>query len=119
MNELEKAKTYLQPCLKYSGKPLKDQLAKLNEEVAEVKQALSDFKGLQTNAAREHLAMEIVDVIITSISFLYMLGYLSLTQRLAVYAKTYLKNAKRGYYNRETPISTKAFWDIGGSKDNG
>lgn len=117
MDELEKAKTYLQPCLKYSCKPLKDQLAKLEEEVREVKFALKDFKGLQTNAAREHLAIEIVDVIITSISFLYMLGYLSLEQRLDVYRLAFLKNARHGYYNRETPVSVKAFWDIGGGKD--
>lgn len=101
MDELEKAKTYLQPCFKYSGKPLKDQLAKLEEEVGEVKKALKDFKGLQTNAAREHLAIEIVDVIITSISFLYMLGYLTLEQRLNVYKLAFLKNVHRGYYKRE------------------
>ena len=46
-----------------------------------------------------------------------MLGYLSLEQRLDVYGLAFLKNANRGYYKRETPVSVKAFWDIGGSKE--
>ena len=117
MNELERVKNCLQPCVKYSGRPLKEQLAKLEEEVGEVKKALRDFKLAQTNATKQALAIEIVDVIITSISFLYMLGYLSLTERLKVYELAFLKNVKRGYYKRESPVSVKAFWDIGGSKD--
>lgn len=117
MDELEKAKKCLQPCLKYSGKPLKEQLAKLEEEVGEVKKALKDFKLAQDNATRQALAIEIVDVIITSITFLYMLGYLSLEQRLNVYELVFLKNVHRGYYKRESPVKVKAFWDIGGSKE--
>ena len=42
MDELEKAKKCLQPCLKYSGKPLKEQLAKLEEEVGEASIGLLD-----------------------------------------------------------------------------
>lgn len=117
MNELERVKTCLQPCIKYSGKPLKEQLAKLEEEVSEVKQALKQFKFAQDNVTKQALAIEIVDVIITSISFLYMLGYLSLTERLKVYELAFLKNVQRGYYKRDTPVKVKAFWDIGGSNE--
>lgn len=101
INDLKKAERYLQPCIKYSGEPLYKQVKKLEEEVAEVKQALSDFKFYQDNYHKQTLAVEIVDVIITGISFLYMLGYLSLKQRLPLYQIAFLKNYKRGYYNRD------------------
>lgn len=101
MDNNEKLKMCLQPCVKFSCRPLKDQMAKLEEEVSEVKRALKDFKALNDFQSREALAVEIVDVIISSISFLYMLGYLSLEQRLRVYHLTFLKNLKRGYYKRD------------------
>lgn len=84
-------KSDLKPATKFMSNPVKEQLKKIKEELAEVMQAYQ-------NESKERIAEELVDVQQACETALAMLG-LSEEERNKMRKKVLLKNASRGYYN--------------------
>jgi phosphoribosyl-ATP pyrophosphohydrolase len=81
----------LKPATKFMSNPVKEQLQKIKEELAEVMLAYQ-------NESKERIAEELVDVQQACETALAMLG-LSEDERSKMRKKVLLKNASRGYYN--------------------
>lgn len=86
-------KSDLKPATKFMSNPVKEQLQKIKEELAEVMLAYQ-------NESKERIAEELVDVQQACETALAMLG-LSEDERSKMRKKVLLKNASRGYYNGE------------------
>jgi phosphoribosyl-ATP pyrophosphohydrolase len=84
-------KSDLKPATKFMSNPVKEQLQKIKEELAEVMHAYQ-------NESKERIAEELVDVQQACETALAMLG-LSEDERSKMRKKVLLKNASRGYYN--------------------
>jgi phosphoribosyl-ATP pyrophosphohydrolase len=84
-------KSDLKPATKFMSSPVKEQLQKIKEELAEVMLAYQ-------NESKERIAEELVDVQQACETALAMLG-LSEDERSKMRKKVLLKNASRGYYN--------------------
>ena len=80
----------LKPATKFMNCPVKEQLHKIKEELAEVMRAYQ-------NESKERIAEELVDVQQACETALAMLG-LSEDERSKMRKKVLLKNASRGYY---------------------
>ncbi len=83
-------KSDLKPATKFMSNPVKEQLQKIKEELAEVMLAYQ-------NESKERIAEELVDVQQACETALAMLG-LSEDERSKMRKKVLLKNASRGYY---------------------
>jgi phosphoribosyl-ATP pyrophosphohydrolase len=83
-------KSDLKPATKFMSSPVKEQLQKIKEELAEVMLAYQ-------NESKERIAEELVDVQQACETALAMLG-LSEDERSKMRKKVLLKNASRGYY---------------------
>ena len=86
-------KSDLKPATKFMSNPVKEQLQKIKEELAEVMLAYQ-------NESKERIAEELVDVQQACETALAMLG-LGEEERNKMRKKVLLKNASRGYYNGE------------------
>lgn len=91
---------HLQPCRKFKNVGTQAQIDKLYEEFNEVVDAEIDLRVKITPENREHLAMEIADVMVVCTTMLDQLGY-EPDDRERIYDKVYQKNKARGYYNDE------------------
>ncbi len=89
---------HLQPCQKFKNVGTQAQIDKLYEEFNEVVDAEIDLRIKITPENREHLAMEIADVMVCCTTMLDQLG-LEPDDRERIYDKVYQKNKARGYYN--------------------
>lgn len=92
--------TEIKPCWAFVNATPEEQTAKIMEEVSEVYEALKEYnRHPDSTEAFGQLVEEIVDVQVAMETFLAILG-LDEEGRDAVRAKIYVKNLKRGYYDK-------------------